>query len=173
MKRIFACILTVVMLLTLTACGGANLTTFEMTCEPDGAEGPAKVTIGYPDGFTMEETDWCVILTDEKKDVEIEAYFLNDYNCYNENQEYAKTEYFYYEEFKFGKYNGYACLTDEASTVMDVYVYLECVGEIDDVYVSFSITSASRSLEKDPKDLFKLAEVRQVLDSVVYTAPAA
>lgn len=173
MKKLFALLLAAVMLLTLAACGGnGNLATFEMTCEPDGVEEPAKVTVGYPKNFTMEETDWCVILTDEKKDVQIEVFFTNDYNCYAVNEEYAKEDYFFYETGTFGSYQGYACMTDEESAEVEVNVYLACVAELDDVYMTFRISSASMDLDADPQTLYKLSEVRKVLDSVVYTAPA-
>jgi len=176
MKRTIAMLLAVIMLLSLTACGGGaageNLETFEMTVEPDGVEEPAKVTVGYPKNFTKEVKDWCVTLTDESKDVEIEAYFINDYDCYAINEEYAKEEYFFYEEGTFGDYKGYACLSDEASAILEVYVYLECVADIDDVYVCFYISSASGDLDANPQELYKLKEVKQVLNSVVYTAPA-
>lgn len=183
MKRLFALLLAAVMLLSLAACGGgegspkndapkANLETFEMTCEPDGVEESAKVTLGYPKGFAMEELDWCVTLTDEAKDVAIEVYFTNDYNCYDVNQEYAKEEYFFYEEGTFGDFKGYAYRMDEASSEVEVQVYLGCVAEMDDVYLTFRISSASRDLDADPMALYKLDEVKQVLNSAVYTAPA-
>ena len=183
MKKLFALLLAAVMLLSLVACGGngdteqttepkVNLKTFEMTCEPDGVEEPAKATISYPENFTMEEEDWCVVLTDESKDVEIEVYFTNDYNCYTVNEEYAKEEHFFYEAGKYGSFNGYATLVDEESASLDVNVYLACVAEMDDVYVTFYIRSASQDLQADLQALYKLPEVRQVLDSVAYTAPA-
>lgn len=177
MKKLFALLLAVLMLLSLVACGGnggakGNLKTFEMTCEPDGVDEPAKATIGYPKNFTMKEEDWCVILTDEKKDVEIEVYFTNDYNCYDINEESAKEEAFFYEAGTFGSYKGYACQSDEESADVEVNVYLACVAEMDDVYMTFRISSASQDLDADPQALYKLSEVKQVLDSVVYTAPA-
>ncbi len=181
MKRVLALLVAAMMLLSLCACGGGggegapkngNLTTFEMTVEPAGVEEPAKATVGYPKNFTMEQTDWNVILTDESKDVAIEVYFTNEYDCYAVNQEYAKEEYFFYEEAKYGDFDGYVCMTDEESAMVEVYVYLGCVAEMDDVYVTFWISSASRDLDADPMEMYKLKEVRQVLDSVVYTAPA-
>ena len=184
MKKLFALLLAAMMLLSLAACakGGeegpktdapkVDLTTFEMTCEPDGVDEPAKVTLGYPKGFTMEEKDWCVVLTDEAKDVAIEVYFTNDYNCYDVNQEYAKEEYFFYEEGTFGNYQGYTYRMDEASAEVEVQVYLAQVAEMDDVYLTFRIGSASRDLDADPMAMYKLAEVQQILSSAVYTAPA-
>lgn len=184
MKKLFAMLLAAMMLLSLAACakggeGGPNtdapkadLATFEMTCEPDGVEEPAKATVGYPKNFTMEQKDWCVVLTDESKDVEIEVYFTNEYDCYAVNEEYAKEEHFFYESGKYGSFDGYATLVDEASASFDVYVYLGCVAEMDDVYVTFYIRSASQALDADLQALAKLPEVRQVLESVVYTAPA-
>jgi predicted small lipoprotein YifL len=183
MKQLLALLLAAMILLSLAACGGngdtnkpnapkANLKTFEMTCEPDGVEEPAKATVGYPKNFTMEQQDWCVVLTDESKDAEIEVFMTNDYNCYDVNQEYAKAEYFFYEEATFGGFEGYACMTDEESATVEVYVYLGLVAEMDDVYMTFYISSASMDLDADPQALYKLPEVRQVLDSVVYTAPA-
>jgi len=184
MKKFFAILLAALMLLSLAACDSgtedpgastepkAKLKTFEMTCEPDGVEEPAKVTVGYPESFTMEQKDWCVVLTDESKDVQIEVYFTNDYDCYTVNEDYAKEEHFFYESGKYGSFNGYATLVDEASASMDVNVYLACVAEMDDVYVTFYIRSASQALDSDLQALYKLPEVRQVLDSLVYTAPA-
>lgn len=183
MKRFIAILLAAMLLLGLAACGGsegsgtpetpkANLKTFEMTCEPDGVEDPAKATIGYPENFTMEEKDWCVVLTDAEKDVEIEVYFTNDYDCYAVNEEYVKEEHFFYESGKYGSFDGYATLVDEESASFDVYVYLGCVAEMDDVYMTFYIRSASRDLDADPKAMYQLEEVRQILNSVAYTAPA-
>lgn len=180
MKKLFALLLAAIMLLSLSACGKggnspagkANLETFEMEVLPDGVEEPAKVTIGYPKSFAKEVKDWCVVLTDEEKDVEVEVYFVNDYNCYDINQEYAEEEYFFYKEATFGDYKGYACMTDEASSTMEVYIYMSCVADIDDVYLCFYIGSASRSLDADVKALYELEEVQQILNSVVYTAPA-
>ena len=180
MKKLFALFLAAAMLLSLSACdkggnssgGKENLETFEMEVLPSGVEEPAKVTIGYPKSFTKEVKDWCVVLTDEAKDVEVEAYFINDYNCYDINQEYAEEEYYFYEEATFGDYRGYACMTDEASADMEVYIYLDCVAEIDDVYLCFFVSSASLSLDADVKALYKLDVVQQILNSVEYTAPA-
>ena len=185
MKKLFALLLAALMLLSLAACDKGetdnpatpeapkvNLKTFEMTVEPDGVDEPAKASIGYPENFTMEEKDWCVVLTDEAKDVAIEVYFTNDYNCYDINEEYAKEEYFFYEAGTYGSHKGYVCLNDEASAEAEVFVYLGCVAEMDDVYLTFRISSASQDLDADPMAMYKLEEVKQVLNSVVYTAPA-
>ena len=190
MKRLLALLLAALMLLSLTACSTSNddddddrrddndieeavdLETFEMEAFPDGVEDPALVTIGYPDNFTKEDTGWCVILTDEDLDVEIEAYFTNDYNCYDINEEYAEEEYYHYASCSFGKYDGYVCMVDEYSANLEVYVYLDCVAEMDDVYVTFYISSASQDLDADPLDFFDLPEVQDVLNSLEYTAPA-
>lgn len=185
MKKLLAMILAAVMLLSLAACDnkvGQNdgnkdteakvtLKTFEMTTEPAGVEELARVSVGYPENFAIEVNDWSVILTDEKKDVQIEVYILCDYDCYAINQEYAEEEYYYYEEVKLGDHKGYACLVDEYSSMLDVYLYMGCVAEMDDVYMCFSIGSASFDLDADPKELYQLEEVQQVLKSVVYTAP--
>ena len=188
MKKLFALLLAAMMLLSLAACGGGEgetnqtgktdepkvtLETFEMTCEPDGVEAPAKATVGYPKNFTIEEKDWCVILTDAEKDVEIEACFTNDYNCYDVNEEYAKEEHFFYEAATYGSYKGYVTRVDEESAAVDVYVYLDLVAEMDDVYMTFYIRSASGDLEADPMAMYQLPEVQQVLASVAYTEPAA
>lgn len=177
MKRVFALLLAAMMLLSLTACGAGSegnskLTTFEMTCEPDGVETPAKVTVGYPKNFTKQENSWGVTLTDEAKDVEIDVSFVNDYNCYDINEEYAQEEYFFYQAATYGSYKGYVTRMDEESAAVDVYIYLDLVEELDDVYMVFYIRSASMDLDADPMALYKLPEVQQVLASVVYTAPA-
>jgi len=184
MKKLFVLALAAMLLLSLAACGGnpnspadptvpkADLKTFEMSAEITGVEEPAKVTVGYPKNFTMEEKDWCVVLTDESKDVQIDVYLLNDYDCYGVNQEYAKEESFFYEEATFGSFKGYVCQTDEYSTTVTAFVYLGCVAEMDDVYMNFDVSSASADLDADPQALYKLAEVQQVISSVVYTAPA-
>ena len=143
-----------------------------MTCEPDGAAEPAKVTVGYPKNFAIDESDWCVTLTDEAKDAEIEVYFTNDYNCYTDNEAYAAEDNYFYEAATFGDYQGYITLTDEESANLEVYIYLGCVAEMDDVYMTFYISSASMDLDADPMEMYKLEEVQQVLNSVVYAAPA-
>ena len=182
MKKLFALLLAAMMLLSLAACGGSEegptndtpktqLTTFEMTCELDYVDEPAKATIGYPENFTKEESDWSVTLTDEAKDVQIEVFISADMN-YTDGLEYAKEEHFFCEEDTFGEFKGYATMIDEESSDLDVNVYLGCVAEMDDVYLTFRISSASMDLDADPQALYKLPEVRQVLDSVVYTAPA-
>lgn len=172
MKKLFAMILAAVMLLSLTACGGGSLETFEMSVIPSGVEEAAKVTVGYPNGFVKEELEWCVTLTDEKKDIAIEVFLVNDYDCYAVNQEYAKEEYFFYEEGTYGSHKGYACMIDEASGDMEVFVYLGCVAEMDDVYMSFRISSASQNLDADIEAMYRQDAVQKVLSSVVYTAPA-
>lgn len=63
-------------------------------------------------------------------------------------------------------------MTDEESANLEVYIYLGCVAEMDDVYMTFYISSASMDLDADPMALYKLEEVQQVLNSLVYTAPA-
>lgn len=182
MKKVFALLLAAMMLLSLAACGGgeetpkndppkANLTTFEMTCELDYVEEPAKATVGYPESFTKEESDWSVTLTNEAKDVQIEVFISADTN-YTDGLEYAKEEHFFFEEGTYGAFKGYATMLDEASADLDVNVYLGCVAEIDDVYLTFRISSASQDMEADPQALAKLPEVRQVLESAAYTAPA-
>ena len=180
MKRLFALLLAALMLLSLAACGGggetpkapkADLTTFEMTCELDYVDEPAKATVGYPKSFTKEESDWSVTLTDEAADVQIEVFISADTN-YTDGLEYAKEEHFFCEEGTFGEFKGYATMIDEESSDLDVNVYLGCVAEIDDVYLTFRISSASQDLDADPMAMYKLEEVKQVLNSVVYTAPA-
>lgn len=134
MKKLFAMILAIVLVLSLAACGGnsddsgntgtsgnaesagkvessgnaesagstensgdsapaKNLQTVEMTVEASGLEELTKVVIGAPESMTVEETGWSVRFTDEKQDVEVEAYLLNDYDTYSYNQEYAQEEY--------------------------------------------------------------------------------
>lgn len=184
MKKLLALLLAAVMLLSLAACSQADdededdtpkvkLETFEMTAEPAGVDELAKATVGCPKNFTMEEKDWCVVLTDESKDVAIEVYMTNDYDCYAINEEYAEEEYFYYKSEKYGKFDGYVCKQDEISAAVEVYVYLDCVAEMDDVYMTFYISSASQDLDADPMELYELDEVQQVLASVTYFAPAA
>lgn len=186
MKKLFALLLAAMLLLNLTACGGGGntdqpgktdepkveLTTFEMTCEPDFVEEPAKATIGYPGNFTMEQKDWSVVLTDEAKDVSVEVFFSADFSCYDANEEYAKEEYFFYESATYGKYKGYVTRMDEESADVEAQVYLDLVEDTDDVYLTFRISSASGNLDADPVAMYRLPEVQQVLNSVVYTAPA-
>lgn len=173
MKRVFALILAAMMLLSLAACSqGAKLTTFEMEVLPTGVEEPAKAAFGYPGNFKLEEKEFWVELVDEKLDVLIEVFLVNDYDCYEINREYAQEEYFFYEDGKYGDFNGYACMTDEASSDIEVFVYLGCVEEMDDVYMTFRISSASRDLDADAKKLYQLKQVQEILNSVVYTAPA-
>lgn len=163
MKKLFVMLLALVMVLSMAACGG--LETVEMTVEASGLEELTKVTIGAPGSMTMEQTDWNVVFTNEKKNVVVEAYLLCDYDCYDVNQEYAKEEYEGYGEQKFGKYDGYYYLSDSGYYV-EVFVYLGCVAEIDDVYLSFSVSAVDG--EADPMELFKLKDVQAILSSAEF-----
>lgn len=202
MKKLFAMILIVALVLSMAACGktgtdnpgvadpgvtnlgsdnseignsnntnsdstapAKNLKTVEMAVEASGLEELTKVTIGAPENMGVEETDWCVIFTDEKQNVEVEAYLLSDYDCYSYNQEYAKEEYEGYGEQKFGDFDGYYYIS-ESGLYVEVYVYLGCVAEIDDVYLSFSVSALEG--ETDPAELFKLTDVQTILSSALF-----
>ena len=170
MKKVLALILAILMVASLAACGGKpsgkNLQTAEMTVEASGLEELTKVTVGAPKGMEMVQTDWSVQFTDEKQDAYVEAYLCCDYNCYNENKEYAKEEYDGYKEQKFGDYDGYYYISDSGDYV-EVFVYLGCVAEIDDVYLSYSVSSVSN--DTDPMDIFKLKDVQTILNYAVFT----
>ena len=206
MKKLFAMILAIVLVLSLAACGGnsddsgntgtsgnaesagkvessgntesagstensgdsapaKNLQTVEMTVEASGLEELTKVVIGAPESMTVEETGWSVRFTDEKQDVEVEAYLLNDYDTYSYNQQYAQEEYEGYGEQKFGDFDGYYYIS-ESGYYVEVYVYLGCVAEIDDVYLSFSISALEG--ETSHEELFELQDVQTILASAVY-----
>lgn len=152
----------------------AKLNTYEQFATSDECEEPAKVTISYPDNFTYGGENpyggW-EELVDKAKDIYIESALGCDYNTYDDNQEYAKEDYFY-EEGVFGGYNGFVVMYDEDSASVEVYIYLDCIEELDDVYMMFSIRSASYNEKVNPVDLYRMDEVQQVLNSIVYTAPA-
>ena len=181
MKKLLALMLVLVMVLSMAACGGekgnkgddaesktpaANLQTVEMEIEASGLEELTKATIGAPKNMSIEENDWNIVFTDEKQDVSVEAYLLCDYNCYDINQEYAKDTYEGYGEQKFGDFDGYYYIS-ESGYYVEVFVYLGCVAEIDDVYLSFTIGGLSESSE-DPMQLFKLKDVQTLLSSAAF-----
>lgn len=173
MKKVFALLLVLVMVCSMAACdkGDAketpkNLQTVEMEVEASGLEELTKVTVGAPQNMTVEKKDWCVVFSDEKQNVSVETYLLCDYDCYDINQEYAKEEYEGYGEYKFGDYKGYYYLSSSGYD-LEVFVYLGCVAEIDDVYLSFTI-SALDETSGDLMELFKLQDVQTILSSAVF-----
>ena len=177
MKKLLALLLAMVMVLSMAACGGKvgddsgnktpakNLQVVEMEIEASGLEELTKVTIGAPKNMSIEENDWNIVFTDEKQDVSVEAYLLCDYNCYDINQEYAKDTYEGYGEQKFGDFDGYYYIS-ESGYYVEVFVYLGCVAEIDDVYLSFSVSALEG--ETDPLELFKLKDVQTLLSSAEF-----
>lgn len=173
MKKALALLLVLVMVLSLTACGGEgtpatdkNLQVIHMEIEASDLEDLTKATIGIPKNMTVEEKDWCYVITDEKQNVEIEAYICSDYDCYTYNQEASKEECEGYGEQKFGDFNGYYYI-DGSGYYVEVYVYLGCVAEIDDVYLSFTIGALEGSSD-DPMKLFNLKDVQTLLSSAAF-----
>jgi len=180
MKRILTILLAMTMVLAMAACGGsgekanngennapaAELQKMEMTTEASGLEELTRVTIGAPKNMSIEENDWNIVFTDEKQDVSVEAYLLCDYNCYDINQEYAKETYEGYGEQKFGDFDGYYYIS-ESGYYVEVFVYLGCVAEIDDVYLSFTIGALEGSSD-NPMELFKLKDVQTLLSSAEF-----
>lgn len=178
MKKLLALLLAMVMVLSMAACGGnggddsgnkapaKNLQAVEMEIEASGLEDMTKATIGVPKNMEIEEKDWCYVITDKKQNVEIEAYICCDYNCYDYNQEASKEECEGYGEQKFGDFDGYYHI-DGSGYYVEVYIYLGCVAEIDDVYLSFTIGALEGSSE-DPMALFNLADVQTLLCSAKF-----
>ena len=178
MKKLLALLFAMVMVLSMAACGGKvgddsgnktpakNLQVVEMEIEASGLEELTKVTIGAPKNMSIEENDWNIVFTDEKQDVSVEAYLLCDYNCYDINQEYAKDTYEGYGEQKFGDFDGYYYIS-ESGYYVEVFVYLGCVAEIDDVYLSFTIGALVGSSD-NPMELFKLKDVQTLLSSAEF-----
>ena len=173
MKKVFALLLVWAMVCSMAACGKGdtnntpkNLQTVEMEVEASGLEELTKVTVGAPENMAVEEKDWCVVFSDEKQNVSVETYLLCDYDCYDVNQEYAKEEYEGYGEYKFGDYKGYYYLS-ASGYELEVFVYLGCVAEIDDVYLSFTI-SALEDTSNNPMELFELQDVQTILCSAVF-----
>ena len=178
MKKFLALLLALVMLLALSACGESEekdsgkqssskkLQTIEMEIEASGLEELSKATIGVPKNMSIEEKDWCYVITDKKQDVEIEAYICSDYDCYDYNQEASKEECEGYGEQKFGDFDGYYHI-DGSGYYVEVYIYLGCVAEMDDVYLSFTIGALEGSSE-DPMELFRLADVQTLLSSAAF-----
>lgn len=177
MKKLLALLLAIVMVLSMAACGGKvgddsgnktpakNLQVVEMEIEASGLEDLTKATFGVPKNMEVEEKDWCYVITDEKQNVEIEAYICCDYNCYDYNQEASKEEREGYGEQKFGDFDGYYYIS-ESGYYVEVFVYLGCVAEIDDVYLSFSVSALEG--ETDPLELFKLKDVQTLLSSAEF-----
>ena len=178
MKKLLALLLALVMVLSMAACGGnggddsgkkavaKDLQVVEMEIEASGLEEMTKATIGVPKNMEVEETPWCYVITDEKQDVEIEAYICSDYDCYTYNQEASKEECEGYGEKKFGDFDGYYYI-DGSGYYVEVYVYLGCVAEIDDVYLSFTIGALEGSSD-NPMELFKLKDVQTILSSATF-----
>ena len=173
MKKLLALLLALVMMLSMAACdgegaptGNTNLKTVEMETEASGLEDLTKATFGVPKNMAVEEKDWCVVITDEKQNVQVEAYICCDYNCYDYNQEASKEECEGYGEQKFGDFNGYYYI-DGSGYYVEVYIYLGCVAEIDDVYLSFTIGALEGSSE-DPMALFNLKDVQTLLCSAAF-----
>ena len=174
MKKLMAFLLVLVMVLSLAACGGGsgtpvadkNLKTVEMDILASDLDDLTKATFGVPKNMTVEEKDWCMVITDEKQNVEIEAYICSDYNCYDYNQEASKEECEGYGEQKFGNFDGYYYI-DGSGYYVEVYVYLGCVAEIDDVYLSFTIGALEGSAD-DPMALFNLKDVQTLLSSAAF-----
>ena len=169
MKKVLCVLLVLCMVLSMAACGGAgggNLKKVEMSIEASGLEQLTKVELGAPKSLTVEEKDWCVVFTNEKQNVEVEAYICSDYDCYTYNQEASKEECEGYGEQKFGDFDGYYYI-DGSGYYVEVCVYLGCVAEVDDVYLSFTIGAYEGSSE-DPMALFKLKDVQTLLSSAVF-----
>ena len=183
MKKLLTILLALAMLLSLAACGGETdskgdtkqpatqkpskeLQVKEMTIEASDLEDLTKVEIGAPENFEIEEKDWCIVYTDSKANVEVEAYLCADYDCYTYNQEASKEECEGYGEQKFGDFDGYYHI-DGSGYYVEVYIYLGCVAEIDDVYLSFTIGALEGSSE-DPMALFNLADVQTLLCSAKF-----
>ena len=182
MKKLLALMLALVIVLSMAACGGGSnssgdgsgnkvpakdLQVLEMEIEASDLEETTKATIGVPKNMSVEEKDWCIVITDEKQDVEVEAYICSDYNCYDYNQEASKEECEGYGEQKFGDFDGYYYI-DGSGYYVEVYVYLGCVAELDDVYLSFTIGALEGSSE-DPMALFQLEDVQTILCSATFT----
>ena len=182
MKKLMTLLLAAVMVLSLAACGGSqggdkggeptnkpqaqSLQTVELEIEASGLEGLTKATIGAPKSMAVEEKDWCIVFTDEKQNVEVEAYICSDYDCYDYNQQASKEECEGYGEQKFGDFDGYYHI-DGSGYYVEVYVYLGCVAEMDDVYLSFTIGALEGSSE-DPMALFELQDVQTLLCSAAF-----
>ena len=62
-------------------------------------------------------------------------------------------------------FDGYYYIS-EIGYYVEVYVYLGCVAEIDDVYLSFSISALEG--ETSHEELFELQDVQTILASAEY-----
>lgn len=153
----------------------ADLETYEMVNDYAYEEVTTKVTFSYPKSFTFEEDSWGrVEMTDEAKNVYI-APDLNNDGYYDDNQEMAKEENVFYEEATFGDYQGFAWIRDDEDLSLHVVIYLDYL-DIEnvwsDVCMEFDIRALSSDYDADTLiELYRLPEVQQVLNSVVYTAP--
>ena len=182
MKKLLAILLALAMVCSMVACskggedtgaGGdtaapaADLQKIEMEIEASGLEELSKVTLGAPKNMSIEKNDWNYVITDEKQNVSVEAYICSDYNCYDINQEASKESDEGYGEQKFGDFDGYYYIAPSGYYV-EVYIYMGCVAEMDDVYLSFTIGALEGSSE-NPMALFNLADVQTILSSAVFT----
>ena len=195
MKRVFF-VIALLMAFTLVSCGGdgngsenndnsgsgavttsapeETLEYFELSIEVDASETPARARVGYPDdcGFVLTHTDWSETLTQSSSDVAVEFFISADYDCYAENQQAAKEEADFYLERKFGAYDGYVCMDDEDFEI-EINIFFERVGDLDDVYMTVRIGSASLDMDVDPKAMYEMEDVQKVLSSITYISPTA
>jgi len=144
--------------------------TFTLKTEIDeGIE--LQAVIGYPKnaGILVEDgsNDSYKVLTDKEDGYELSVYLSYDSN-FDDNQEFSREEA-YYEERKFGGFEGYAVQLFENS--FDVNVYLDYV-EYEDIYLYFSIChpmDVDTNNRCEVYELYQLEEVQEILNSIVYT----
>ncbi|MBQ2941766.1 MAG: hypothetical protein IJD97_05980 [Clostridia bacterium] len=167
MKKIIALLLTGIMVLSLTACGG---TTFTLTqvCDEDETK-TATVTIGYGGSTVLDEamlTDDSAELINEEKDFSMEFY-LYYYDGYDYYVEDAKT-YDGFKEVKYSGFEGYMYPYDE-------FEYEVCLklDEADNCQVMLFayVAPASDLIDTETTDIeaiFNQKEVQDILGSIKY-----
>ena len=172
MKKILSVLLTGIMILSLTACGGggnANTLILTQICDEDETIS-ASVTVGYGDSMVLDkskldEDSEAQLINEEKNlDVELYLYFDDNYDGYKSDA----SEEDGYKEVKYSGYEGYMYPCDD-------YEYEVCLKVADEgdyqVYLFAYVAPGSDLIDTETTDIeaiFNQQKVQDILNSVKY-----